>query len=159
VHFIVLQLISETSRELLQWPDGWENFEDEVCLKLLNQLEPNEHALGFCQLGDTKSTVVSIKSRAKQNFIEDNFLHFSGQTGNVWTGEKRVGSTNNFHWQDGTSLDSPGYFINWAAGSPHPSQAKVAFNWIRTPDSGKMSVALRQPTSYAKKNSSGTWIN
>jgi hypothetical protein len=45
---------------------------------------------------------------------------------NVWTGGKRIGGTDAFTWQDGSSLASPGYFTNWAHGFPHSSDSSRA---------------------------------
>jgi chromosome segregation ATPase len=44
----------------------------------------------------------------------------------VWTCGKRIGATDAFTWQDGSSIASPGYFTNWAPGFPHSNDSSRA---------------------------------
>jgi hypothetical protein len=116
----ILQIITLLSGTLAQsfCPETWTKFEDYTCFKLVETLVSKEYAQGLCQTENQESTVVSIKSEAEQKFIKDFIL--SKSTENVWTSGQRIGSTDTFKWQDGTTLSSVGY-ANWATDSPHPS--------------------------------------
>jgi len=90
--------------------DKWIAFKDEKSFKLFDSLENYENAKILCKKAHNSATLVSIRSKEEQEFLESYLFKTSGAIENVWIGAKRYNSSFSLdYFEDGIKL----VFNNW----------------------------------------------
>jgi hypothetical protein len=94
--------------------DKWIEFKDEKSFKLFDSLENYENAKKLCKRADNSATLVSIRSKDEQEFLENYLFRTSRAIENIWIGAKRHNSSFSLdYFEDGIKL----VFNNWDLNS------------------------------------------
>jgi hypothetical protein len=98
--------------------ENWVTYKDEKCFKLIDDFKTRDEAEKICnQLLYTDlsiPTLVSIKSTAEQDYLNEFLYNQLKIVDTVWIAAKRLeGNSSQFEWNDGPLAD----FTNWAEGS------------------------------------------
>jgi hypothetical protein len=100
--------------------DGWVSYKNEKCYKIFDDLATRVNADEKCSSEVSQSgevaQVLTIRSKAEQEFLTRFIFQESEIFDNVWLGANRS-ELSDFEWQDRSKLT----YTNWAPGSPSNS--------------------------------------
>jgi hypothetical protein len=100
--------------------DGWISYKNEKCYKIFDDLATRVNADEKCSSQVSQSgevaQVLTIRSKAEQEFLTRFIFQESEIFDNVWLGANRS-ELSDFEWQDRSKLT----YTNWAPGSPSNS--------------------------------------
>jgi len=109
-------------------------------LVVTSRLTWDEHSSNAQSLG---RNLVSIHSPSDNSYLKSEInLHFDGCVG-FWLGGRRIGSSNQWEWVDGTNFD----YTNWGTGEPSNSGGNE--NRIEMGDTGSWNDVNKEQTRCA----------